>query len=395
MYSQKAQLKAMAPEEVLIGNLTLTDLRLLNTNIGKETLTVLAEVCKCNPILCRLQMDCNPLKSNDISFLMNEIRVFNRSLRQMSFNDIQLSIPTFDHAMRVFESNVALTHLSFSSCALQTQHITRGISRLSYTKTLISLNLSSNNIQNVGATKLSNAMVSTTNTLGQTSIFPLRCLDISYCNIGVAGIRDILLSIKDLPEFRFLNISHNPLRDENKQLVDILSQCKIANIDMSSCELGTDMVSDFILRLCDMALPCSCLKVLKVADDNIHDRISAALGELMDKNFTMELLDIGFNQITDEGLQLARANMIVTAKSHLKKKLHELHVILAGNNCDVYALDAPGKARSKVTNRFAYEQRMSNLRYVPVAAREHFAKTRRLDGQIHMLQPAERISTIS
>ena len=174
MYSQKAQLKAMAQEEVLIGNLTLTDLRLMNTNIGKDTLTVLAEVCKCNPILCRLQMDCNPLKSNDISFLMNEIRVFNKSLRQMSFNDIQLSIPSFDHSMRVFESNVAITHLSFSSCALQTQHITRGISRLSYAKTLVSLNLSSNNIQNVGATKLSNAMVSSTNTLGQTTIFPLR-----------------------------------------------------------------------------------------------------------------------------------------------------------------------------------------------------------------------------
>ena len=50
----------------------------------------------------------------------------------------------------------------------------------------------------------------------------------------------------------------------------------------------------------------------------------------------IEVIDLGFNRITNASADVLKRGMEVVSSSRIEKKVCDLHVNMAGNQCDTY-----------------------------------------------------------
>jgi hypothetical protein len=117
------------------------------------------------------------------------------------------------------------------------------------------------------------------------------------------------------------------------------------------------------------------LRVLHLADNDLHDSAAEAVNRLLNANMRLEVLDLGFNKFTPECADVMQSAKGVDSSTRKEKKLLSLHVNMMGNTCDPFMLDMPGMARSKSGFRFgikaSVEDEINNgFSHVPEAARQ-------------------------
>ena len=121
----------------------------------------------------------------------------------------------------------------------------------------------------------------------------------------------------------------------------------------------------------------STLRALYLANNDIHDSVSASLCAMLKANVVLEHLDIGFNQLTDAITPQLKETVAVTSSSSLAMKVTSLSVNVLGNRCDPYALDLPGMSRSKIVFKFGVNASVvdsvnDGYSHVSQVARKHF-----------------------
>ena len=104
--------------------------------------------------------------------------------------------------------------------------------------------------------------------------------------------------------------------------------------------------------------------------------------ELLESNFQLEVLDLGFNKLTKEFDKDVKGIITTTSVSDNAAKLKNLTVTLMGNECDPFLFDAPGMARSKNTTHFRSARHSSTetFEYVPKNARKSFMERVKFDN---------------
>lgn len=400
------------PESVtfgkLYGNCTVTDLDMSNTGLGMESILALTEVMKTNFSIVNLRLDnCENVRSSEINNFCNTARVFNRSLKKIFFDDTKLQVNTFDSVTRMMiePTPLPLHTLSCARCDLTHLHIKRSIFRIGTSK-LTHLILSGNIIGDIGASALCGAIrgensgleIESKNNFG----FLLKYLDISSCGIGIQGAIEVFsaLAIK-ANSLKYVDISDNNLFSEiilYEQLSSAIDKMKCQVLNMNRCRLGSDgCIELFKVLQHTSAEHCgNTLKSLLLSGNEIHDRFEPAFQLFLQNNHLIELIDISFNEITDNGLIYASQVLRVNSSSPLIRKLNELHINVIGNKCNPYAMEYPGMARSKSTLRYGNHQTSNAaLTYIPQSARSHFKERLLIDNKLDYENPTPKINFVS
>jgi Ran GTPase-activating protein (RanGAP) involved in mRNA processing and transport len=276
-------------------------------------------------------------------------------------------------------------------------HLQRSVIRLSTSKYLSHLDLSGNNIGDAGAGAISGAIHSS---VQNNSMLPLQYLDLSLCHMSITGVMVLVEAIARKSVMRYLDLSDNNLSTTKELFSRVcvhLKSTKLHHIALNRCQLGSESCCILFQSLQEVSSDCcgSVLKVLLLSENDLHDRVGQSLCDFMINNVILEVLDLGFNQLTEKGVILAKRALKVISSSRLETKLNELHVNLIGNPCDPYALEFPGMARSKMLLRYADNKVSSTLENIPINAREHYKERKKIDNDIRLNKPQMQINFIS
>jgi Ran GTPase-activating protein (RanGAP) involved in mRNA processing and transport len=368
-------------EEHLVKNSTLTNLDLSNNALGRETLEALAAAIKSNLTLHTLTLDCLAVSrgGNYLNHIFDECRAFNRSLRCLSLTDSTLTVNTFDHLMRIFDSTSPLQRVNLSRCDLTALHLKRSVIKASLSNHLTHLLLSGNKLTDQGVGFLTNIFLPTERGGGP----PLRCLDVSTCEVTIASAISLLSAIASKATMISVDLSDNNLHGsiaQMKELSATLPTSCLQHLNLSRCRLGVHGSCSLFSAL----LTNTSLKVLIVAENEIKDSVDEPLSEFLRANSTLEVLDLGYNGLTSGGLRKSKGALSVQSSSSLEQKLNELHINLIGNPCGPYELEYPGMARSKALLRYGQERLDGEefLFHISSSAFEDYWQRRKRMGEI-------------
>jgi hypothetical protein len=120
------------------------------------------------------------------------------------------------------------------------------------------------------------------------------------------------------------------------------------------------------------------LRSLEISGNNIKDSFAETLRYYLEVNNVIQFLDIGFNELTNEGLRDVKETLRVLGSTAALKKYNELSINLIGNPCDPYFLEAPNQSRAKATMNFSTSNTKS-LAHIPISSRGQFVQ--RMDMQ--------------
>lgn len=338
-------------------NHTLTDLRISNNQLYIASVAALVHILKTNNTLSALYLDVNEdFGVQEMKTILSTIRSYNSSIQYLSFDDITMTVVTTNQLFQILSRHeVPLCYISLSRCKLNPKHLKKlpeFITSISYLKYL---NLSGNNLLgDDGMDYVAKILSGTVGVSGLTSRPPLVRLDLNDCGITSAGAEELIEAIAVAKTLQFLDLSHNKLGSDLAHFASYLKQCQLKDLVMNRCHTGTKGAAH-IFRSLETTNVGSCgytLKTLYLAENNIQDSIEAALRPFLESNLVIQHLDLGYNKLSDVFGKKIKSVLEVTTKSCTAKKVLELNVNLIGNNCDPYALDMPGAARSKLTYRY-------------------------------------------
>jgi Ran GTPase-activating protein (RanGAP) involved in mRNA processing and transport len=364
------------PDENLIQNSTITDLDISHNNIGPDTLESISVALKSSVTLLHLRTDCMfNRRSNDFNHIFNQCRIFNKTLQTMSLSDTRLSISAFEHAMLMFDGISVLSRLNMARCEITATHLRKGFISISLSKHLSHLDLSGNSLGDQGIGFLCSGLTGRSDSTQP----PVRHLDLSGCGFTIAGALKVLDTISLHPIMRYLDISDNNLSGGDRQrFAQSVGSSTLEHINLSRCQLGSTS-SHEILQALRMS---TTMKVLIIAENDIQDSIDQSLSELLTDNYTLRVLDLGFNRISDRGVIASKKSLHVTSKARLERKLNELHINLVGNKCDPYSLELPNMARSKNTLRYGAELLTDQSHHISDYSINDYWSRKKLHGQL-------------
>lgn len=288
---------------------------------------------------------------------------------------------------------------------------------------LMELNMSGNKIMDCGLYALTSLLTGTQNnaqdimsehTVGQETL-PLTHLNISDCGITAVGFTAVIKAVSLLADaapgclsmyLRHLDASFNTLGPgifltqdprhsfslsiehssvENVEgsgnritgtgdvvcgtgCLQLLSRCHLRELILNRIDMRCNSAVCLLRLLCPVGDDYKCttplglsLKTLRIGDNKLCDGlvIAAAIRDVKGKNCTLELLDLDFNNFTEQTVDLVSGICTVTGPGierrtgtgtergagggtdDIRQRLLPLHISMTGNRCVTYALHTP------------------------------------------------------
>jgi hypothetical protein len=355
-----------------------------------------------------------------------------------------------------------LKHIDVSRCSLTSSHLTRALVQLSIC-TIRSLNLSCNSLGDDGAKILARHLLSAAPTGNSTSIVSmclLETIDLSGCGINYTGFAHIMMAVKELPALTSLDISNNMIESKNAEemlsnnpsymssnqqqnsswissetnlptLAELfestIQHCGLRVWKLNRCNLSSSFASQLFEAIAGLMVnqrsissttdqpehSCSTtmesiigqtIEGLHLNSNSIGDSVIPALMRCLSMNSSLQILDLGCNKLTDH-ISFAKNTIFPTATAVLpssseERKLLELHINLAGNPCDPEALEAPYRARAKMTFKHGINASKEDLfnqgySHITAAAKDDFLHRKGAYATYMDQQPSLTVSSIS
>lgn len=399
----KQQQKQAEEDARYVGNQTITSLNISNNNFGRETMDNVAQIFKTNKVLKKLNMDCILIvKPKDIANFINCCKVYNKTLTELTLTDTFMPASVVGMLFKVLNSNSILSRLSLARCGLTDLHVLRGLQLLGTAKHVTHLNLSGNPLSDSIIPALCVGIEGQIDRESGRHLPPLQHLDLSASGLTLKGALQLVKTVGGRSCVKHLDLSNNDLSpstntssDQDMQaFAEGLQMSALHTINLNCCRLGTKFTQYILLALksTDERLCGFHLRKLLLSENDIHDSIDQSLYQFLSDNTQIQLLDIGFNKLTEAGLEVSKKAILVTSTSADAKKLHELHVNLLGNPCEKsFLLDYPGMARSKVTLRLGHETRHDAMEHIQTELRDHYIDRRNISGKLQIDLPTSHL----
>ena len=229
-------------------------------------------------------------------FLQNGVKL------RMSWNNrfIDTGNSSFDYARKGIKdgdarivANILCKNDTVTKLNLSRNKITdTGASKcIKYNKSLKEIDVSKNNISNIGLTEMASAIKSNK---------ALQSLNVSFNSISDVGAIAISECVKDNNVLQALNLSHNGISDDGA-------------VAISECLKGNNTLQEF-----------------NMSHNKMSDKGIINIGKALKINATLQIIDISYNSISNVG--------VIKFSDHLKKRkqLKELRISLNNNACLIF-----------------------------------------------------------
>lgn len=339
-------------------NESLTELHLVSCGLGHEAAEALTEMLRANDLMQILQIDANfDFSTKDFKHFTNSLRIGNTVVERLSVADTPLTVKSAGYIIKCLEvSSLPLKHLNMSRCEMTSLHVSPFAKTVS--KHLVSLDVSGNMIGETGAEWLSIAIVGKTDPNGH-SIPPLKKVDVNCCGLDNAGAVKIISAVASRPSIVFLDVSNNSVGPDIDQLLEKLRCCQLVELYLNNCKLQSKGAASLfkMLKHVNAGSLGATLRVLTLANNDIHDPCAQSVHDFLKKNYVISMLDLGFNNFTNHSKSIFQNSIDVNSESPPEFKLYDLSINLIGNKCDNSLLEFSSFGRSKATWRYGINGR--------------------------------------
>jgi Ran GTPase-activating protein (RanGAP) involved in mRNA processing and transport len=384
-------------------NYSITSLNIGLNDPRENALEALINMVKNNAVLRTLVLDLSPhITPRQYRDLASAIRLYNSVLEEVSFSENPLTVKSVEHISRIFTSKeAAISKLTMSNCGLKHLHATALAKHALSARHLRVLDLSGNPLGDKGATALVEML--TGKVFPETTQVqpPLQVLDLSACSFTPVGMAQIMDALSQRASLERVDLSNNDFGPENLPAYAALARWRVSHVRLNSCNIHTKGVNHILRTLADAATPLSqTARYLYLSGNEIADSCVEALCQFLERNTTLEALDLGFNLITDRHAEVLRRACSVVSASTAEKKVSDLTISLVGNKCDPYMLETPGLSRAKSNFLFGVRPNAadpSNHGYTHIAhhSRGHYMARKALDDHYRESLPLSSINNIS
>lgn len=425
-------------------NHSITELDIGRNTFGPLASKALTEMLKRNVIINNLKLDlCQGFTPLQLKKLCNSIRLYNSCLNILSCSGIEFTVKTIEYIGRIHDSKYTrISKFSLHHCNLKHLHMNALAKHLSYSQCLMYLDISGNPLGNKGACILAeiihppppttmggpmppsggNAFANSVSLSGNSGAPPngppLTHLDVSACQIQAEGTASIMTAVSKRPGIKYLDISNNIIGCDNQRFFNAFANATaLDEVHLAYCQLqttggcaifnmllptvppppyGMNLNDDYVEPPKHLAWN---VRSINLAGNEISNACANPLVKLLLENTHLEVLDLGFNLITNDVKPILQEGIRITSTSSMERKVNELHVNLLGNPCDPYILEFPGMARAKVHFRQGMEANKSDSSLQGYSHLEHRAKgkffvQKELYDQYRQTYPPKSINTI-
>lgn len=354
----------------LMCNESITDLNIGRNSVGSEAAAALTSMFKQNAVITVLRMElCTGIVPKDWKSICNAIRLYNSSLTAMILHSNALTVKTCEYISNIHSSlDTRLCKLLLPMCGLHHLHIAALSKHLTSAHHLKVLDLSGNDIGDAGVESLCQ-LIKGTVTVDDLHVPPLEHLDFNTCGLSPVGINKLMAAMVTRKCFQLVDLSNNIIGPKNEDFLTRFGQLSAVDLRMNYCQIKSNMASVMFRMLAHRSRshignPSSAqaslvrgnllesLRFFSLAGNEISDSSAEALCAMLDKNISLEVLDLGYNSFTQNSAQFFTYATQINSESAEEKKVYPLHVNLIGNKCDPYMLEAPGQSRSKMNYHF-------------------------------------------
>jgi Ran GTPase-activating protein (RanGAP) involved in mRNA processing and transport len=384
-------------------NYSITSLNLGLNDMRVNAVEGLVNMIKNNAVLRTLNIDLSPhITPLQYKAITSAIRLYNSVLEEVSFSENPLSVKSVEYISRIFDSKETNIHkMVLTNCSMKHLHMTAFAQYVLSAKHLTFLDLSGNPIGDKGAAALLKMLAGEVDPLTSKVQPPLKHLDLSSCSFTNEGTAQVLDALSKRTTLERLDLSNNVFGPDNLPAYAALARCNIPDLRLNSCKMGSKGASIFFKSLSDTSTAIAkCARFVCLSGNEIADSAADALCLLLEKNITLEALDLGFNLLTDRHSAILRQAASVSSHSTIHKKLIDLNINLVGNKCDPYMLETPGMSRAKSNFLFGIRPNSAdpaNHGYSHVAhtSRGHFMARKELDNHYREFLPLSPLNKIS
>lgn len=384
-------------------NYSITSLNLSMNDLRENGVEQLVNTLKHNAVLRTLVLDLSPhITPREYKEIANAIRLYNSVLEELSLSENPLTVKSVEYISRIFDSKDAvLSKLVLTNCNLKHPHMTAFSKYVLSARYLRALDFSGNPLGDKGAEALLEMLVGKAHSLTSQVQPPLEVLDLSACGFTPVGMAKILSALSQRTSLQRVDLSDNHIGADNTEAYVALASCRIPHLRLNTCQIHTKGANLIFHALADATTPLSqATRYLYLSGNEIADSCVDALCQFLEKNITLEALDLGFNLFTDRHGAVLRHACSVVSASTAEKKVSDLTINLVGNKCDPYMLETPGLSRSKSNFLFGVRPNAadpSNHGYSHIAhhSRGHFLARRELDNQYREHLPLSPINAVS
>ena len=254
----------------LIVNESLTNLDVSNNNIGNQGLKVLIDALKQNQTITNLNLNDNKSITYTGIDALVDFSITNTSLAHLYVNKTDF-IETFSNIKKIFETSDVVDFTNKSITNVKSSMIA---SILMQDKTVIELNLSSNQIGDDGIEKLANAL-RVNNTLEN--------LDVSNNGIGDKGVESLANALKENKTLTSIDLGSNQIANDG---IEKLANALIVNKTLTKLDVSNNDIGVVGAGALVEALPYNdTLKTLILTNNFIssNNYVTAELGTFFDK----------------------------------------------------------------------------------------------------------------
>jgi Ran GTPase-activating protein (RanGAP) involved in mRNA processing and transport len=390
-------------ERIKPHNFSITSLNIGLNDIREHAVESLINMIKNNAVLRTLTLDLSPhITPKEYKNIATAIRLYNSVLEEISFSENALSVKSVENISRIFDSKeAAISKLAMANCSLKHPHMTAFATYVLSARHLRVLDLSGNPIGDKGGAALLEMLTGKVAAVTNKVQPPLEILDLSSCAFTPAGCAEVLDAISKRTTLQRLDMSNNHIGADNLPALAALARCHIPDIRLNSCKLCTKGASTLFMSLADKNTQLSkTTRFIYLSGNEIADSCAEALCLLLEKNTTLEAMDLGFNLLTDRNAVAFRQAVAVLSTSSLEKKVMDLTINLVGNKCDPYMLETPGMSRAKSNFLFGIRPNSADpsnhgYTHVPHTSRGHYMARKELDNHFREHLPLSPINKIS
>lgn len=369
---------------------------------GENAVEALVNMIKHNAVLRTLVLDLSPritpLHYKELSIA---IRLYNGVLEEISLAENALSVKAVEYIARIFDSKeVAVNKLILTNCSLKHPHMTSLMKYILSAQRLTYLDLSGNPIGDKGAAIIIEMLSGKVNPLTSKAQPPLVKLDLSSCSMTSQGTADVLEALSLRTTLTWLDLSHNIIGPDNLTAYSALAKCSIQDIRLNCCKICSKGASLIFKSLSDKTTQFSkSVRYLYLSGNEISDSSTEALCMLLERNLTLEAMDLGFNLFTDRNSEMLKQAASVHSNSQIERKILDLSVNLVGNKCDPYMLETPGMSRAKSNFLYGVQPNSADpanhgYSHIPHCSRGHFMARKELDNHYREFIPLNSLNSI-
>lgn len=349
----------------LMCNESITDLNIGRNKIGKETAAAITKMFKQNAVLHTFRMEYGTkIEPAQWKLICTAIKLYNSSMYNLVLNGSDLSVKTCEYIANITSSyGTHLRRIALPKCGLVGLHLEALSKHLNSARFLQTLDLSDNNFED-GIEHLCTIIRGSIN-IDEQHFPPLENLDVSCCHITPQGAAQIAEAISTRQHaWKCIDLSYNIVGPQNDNFIAHIGNCSIVDLKLNYCRLKTSLTGSLFKIIAHRSRShvqnpsniqslvrnrlLESLRFLYIAGNEVSDSIAEGLYEMLNKNVSLEVLDLGYNSLTNQCSSFFASATKVSSDDPMEKKIYPLHVNLIGNKCDPYLLETPGMARSKV-----------------------------------------------